>query len=40
LKYNSKLANKIPKDVMDAVEKAKKDIVSGSLKVTLPQKKQ
>jgi basic membrane protein A len=40
LKYNSKLTNKIPKDVMDAVEKAKKEIISGSLKVTLPQKKQ
>ena len=40
LKYNNRLANKIPKDVRDAVEKAKKDIVSGSLKVQLPQKKQ
>lgn len=39
LKYNSKLAGKIPKDVMDAVEKGKKDIVSGKLKVELPQKK-
>jgi basic membrane protein A len=40
LKYNSRLANKIPKDVRDAVEKAKKDIISGSLKVELPGKKQ
>ena len=39
LKYNSKLAGKIPKDVMDAVEKGKKDIVSGKLKVELPRKK-
>lgn len=38
-RYNSKLANKIPKDVMDAIEKAKKEIIGGSLKVTLPQKK-
>ncbi len=40
LKYNRKLANKISKDVMDAVEKAQKDIISGSLKVGLPAKKQ
>jgi basic membrane protein A len=39
LKYNSKLAGKIPKDVMDAVEKGKNDITSGKLKVELPQKK-
>lgn len=39
LKYNSKLAGKIPKEAMDAVEKAKKDIISGALKVALPQKK-
>jgi basic membrane protein A len=38
-RYNGKLANKIPKDVMDAIEKAKKEIIGGSLKVTLPQKK-
>jgi basic membrane protein A and related proteins len=38
-KYNSKLADKVPGDVKDAVEKAKKDIVSGALKVELPQKK-
>lgn len=39
LKYNSKLAGKIPKGVKDAIEKAKKDITSGSLKVELPGKK-
>lgn len=39
-KYNSKLEGKVPQDVKDAVEKAKKDIISGSLKVELPQKKQ
>jgi len=39
LKYNNRLANKISKDVRDAVEKAKKDIMSGSLKVELPGKK-
>lgn len=33
LKYNEKLADKIPQDVKDAVEKAKKDIASGALKV-------
>jgi basic membrane protein A len=33
LKYNSKLADKIPQDVKDAVEKAKKDIASGALKI-------
>jgi len=38
-KYNSKLADKIPKDVKDAIEKARKDIASGALKVELPQKK-
>ena len=39
LKYNSKLASKVPKDVVAAIEKAKKDIASGALKVELPQKK-
>ena len=39
LKYNSKLAGKIPQDVKDTVEKGKKDIISGSLKVQLPQAK-
>ena len=39
LKYNSRLADKIPKEVRDAVEKAKKDIISGTLKVELPGKK-
>jgi basic membrane protein A and related proteins len=39
LKYNPKLANKIPKDVMDTIEKTKKDIISGALKVELPGKK-
>jgi basic membrane protein A len=32
-KYNPKLADKIPQDVKDAVEKAKKDIASGALKI-------
>jgi basic membrane protein A and related proteins len=40
LRYNGKLANKVPKDVRDAVEKARKDIISGTLKVGLPPKKQ
>jgi basic membrane protein A len=39
LNYNSRLAGRIPQDVKDAVEKARKDIVSGSLKVGLPGKK-
>jgi len=39
LTYNSKLASKIPQDVKDSVEKGKKDIISGSLKVQLPQAK-
>jgi len=39
LKYNSKLADKIPQETKDAIEKAKQDIISGSLKVELPQKK-
>jgi basic membrane protein A len=39
LKYNGKLAGKIPQDVKNALEKAKKEIISGSLKVELPQKK-
>ncbi|KKM11507.1 membrane protein [Clostridiales bacterium PH28_bin88] len=38
LKYNSKLEDKIPKEVKDAVEKAKQEIISGSLKVELPKK--
>lgn len=33
LKYNPKLADKVPQDVKDAVEKAKKDIASGALKI-------
>jgi basic membrane protein A len=33
LQYNPKLADKIPQDVKDAVEKAKKDITSGALKI-------
>lgn len=40
LNYNSKLVSKVPKDVRDAIEKAKKDITSGNLKVELPGKKQ
>jgi basic membrane protein A len=40
LKYNAKLAGAVPQEVKDAVEKAKKEIISGSLKVGLPQKKQ
>jgi basic membrane protein A and related proteins len=39
LKYNPKLEAKVPKAVKDAVEKARKDIASGALKVELPQKK-
>lgn len=39
VKYNPRLVNKIPKDVRDAIEKAKRDMISGSLKVELPQKK-
>ena len=39
LRYNPKLANKIPKDVVAAIEKTRKDIASGALKVELPQKK-
>ena len=39
LKYNAKLAGKVPKDVIAAVEKTRKDIASGALKVELPQKK-
>jgi basic membrane protein A and related proteins len=39
LKYNAKLENKVPKDVKDAIEKARKDIATGALKVELPQKK-
>ncbi len=39
LKYNNRLAGKIPKGVKDAIEKTKKDITSGSLKVELPGKK-
>lgn len=37
LKYNSKLEGIIPQEVKDAVEKAKQDIISGALKVELPQ---
>lgn len=33
LKYNPKLADKIPQDVKDAVEKAKKELASGALKI-------
>jgi basic membrane protein A and related proteins len=33
LKYNPKLVDKIPQDVKDAVEKAKKDMASGALKI-------
>jgi len=35
LKYNTKLEGKIPKEVKDAVEKAKKDIASGAVKIDL-----
>ncbi len=35
LKYNPKLEGKIPKEVKDAVEKAKKDIASGAVKIDL-----
>lgn len=40
LKYNSKLADKIPQQTRDEIEKARQEFVSGSLKVELPQKKQ
>jgi basic membrane protein A len=35
LKYNPKLADKVPQDVKDAVEKAKKDITAGTLKIDI-----
>ena len=35
LKINPKLADKIPQNVKDAVEKAKKDIASGALKIDI-----
>ena len=38
LKYNEKLADKIPAEAKAAVEKAKQDIISGKLKVELPKK--
>lgn len=38
LKYNSKLEDKIPQDVKDAVEEAKQEIISGTLTVELPEK--
>lgn len=38
LKYNAKLADKIPAEVKAAVEQAKQDIISGKLKVELPKK--
>lgn len=37
LKYNPKLADKIPQEAKDAVEKARQQIVSGSLKIELPK---
>ncbi|GFN21698.1 ABC transporter substrate-binding protein [Thermanaeromonas sp. C210] len=37
LKYNSKLADKIPQEAKDAVEKAKQEIINGSLKIELPK---
>lgn len=39
LKYNEKLADKIPAEAKAAVEQAKTDIISGKLKVDLPTKK-
>lgn len=38
LKYNPKLADKIPAEAKAAVEQAKADIISGKLKVELPKK--
>ena len=38
LKYNPKLADKIPAAAKAAVEQAKQDIISGKLKVELPKK--
>ena len=37
LRYNPKLVGRIPKSVIDSVEKAKQDIISGKLKVELPK---
>ena len=37
LKYNPKLEGKVPQDVKAAVEKAKKDIAAGTLKIELPK---
>ena len=37
LKYNPKLEGKIPQDAKAAVEKAKKDIAAGTLKIELPK---
>ncbi|GEA17287.1 BMP family lipoprotein [Moorella sp. E306M] len=37
LKYNPKLADKIPQEAKDAVEKARQAIASGSLKIELPK---
>lgn len=38
LKYNPKLADKVPAEAKAAVEQAKADIISGKLKVELPKK--
>ena len=37
LKYNPKLESKIPQEAKAAVEKAKKDIAAGTLKIELPK---
>ncbi len=37
LKYNPKLEGKVPQDVKAAVEKVKKDIAAGTLKIELPK---
>lgn len=37
VKLNDKLADKIPQEVKDAMEQAKQDIISGKIKVNLPQ---
>lgn len=38
LKYNSKLADKVPKEAKDAVESARQKIAGGSLKIEIPKK--
>ncbi|HNU94162.1 MAG TPA: BMP family ABC transporter substrate-binding protein, partial [Bacillota bacterium] len=37
LRFNPKLVNRIPKAVLDRVEKTKQDIITGKLRVELPK---